>query len=271
MIAMFLRRVGCAILTLQFILLATIGANAQNLNDGETEEAKKPDMRRHGFLFPLSYGFNQPSGDLAARFGNFSDISLGAYYKSKTNWLIGLEGGYLFGDDVRENPLRGLLSSQGELIGNDGKPTLTNIYMRGFRLPMLKVGKILPLRILPKYADESSGLLFSIGAGYLGHQLYIIDRSQNQPQLAGDYSRGYDRFTHGFVLSEQVSLLYLDKRKWLNLMLTLEFSQGFTRNIRYNFDLRSKDDRLRTDHYVGMKLGWVLPVFGSREEEFYFY
>lgn len=44
-----------------------------------------------------NYAQQLPGGDLADRFGTNSNIGLGAFRKTRSNWTLGGEGSFLFG------------------------------------------------------------------------------------------------------------------------------------------------------------------------------
>jgi len=53
------------------------------------------------FMFHAAYSIQFPSGDLTTYFGINSAIGGGILYKSDRNWINGISGGYIFGDQVK--------------------------------------------------------------------------------------------------------------------------------------------------------------------------
>ena len=49
-----------------------------------------------------TYAYQWPGGDLAKRFRGNSSIGGGFMVKTRSNWLIGAEGNYIFGGECEE-------------------------------------------------------------------------------------------------------------------------------------------------------------------------
>ncbi|MBU3663313.1 MAG: hypothetical protein FGM41_08980, partial [Bacteroidetes bacterium] len=78
------------------------------------------------------YNYQIPGGNIAKRFGNFSSVGFGAMHKSKTNWILGYELNYLFGDNLKEtNMLDQLITSGGYISSTSGVPGNYSVNMRG--------------------------------------------------------------------------------------------------------------------------------------------
>ena len=59
-------------------------------------------------MFTVSYSYQIPGGDLKTRFGNNSNIGAMFLLKTKSNWLIGADYSFLFGNKLKET---GMLDS----------------------------------------------------------------------------------------------------------------------------------------------------------------
>ncbi len=71
------------------------------------------DSSASGFLVEASYAAQLPGGDLAKRFGFNNNIGLSLFYKTSNDWLLGIQGAYLFGNVLRESNI--LDSTNGNL------------------------------------------------------------------------------------------------------------------------------------------------------------
>lgn len=216
------------------------------------------DSTVNGFLFITHYSYNFPGGDMVKRFGSNSAVGGNILYKFNKNWVLGLDGSFLFGNNVKEDSLfKQLQNTNGDIIGEDGFPVSINLFERGFFLGA-KIGK--SFRILGSNAN--SGLLISVSGGLLQHKIRIEVKEGNVPQLNKEYKKGYDRLSNGFAISEYIGFMHLDKRKLLNFHIGLEFFQGFTQSRRdWNFDANLQDNTSRLDLLYGIKIGWILPVY----------
>ncbi|PLX02477.1 MAG: hypothetical protein C0594_11880, partial [Marinilabiliales bacterium] len=80
-----------------------------------------------------TYSVQFPGGDLADRFGVNSNIGASFGLKLKSNWYLGAECVYLFGNNLREdNIFDSITSSEGELITRYGDFASTAVSERGF-------------------------------------------------------------------------------------------------------------------------------------------
>src|ERR1044072_1788803 len=67
-------------------------------------------------MIGASYGFYFPGGDLADRFGNNSALQLNVDFKTRYNWVLGINGSYFFGKTIRESLFDSISTSTGDLI-----------------------------------------------------------------------------------------------------------------------------------------------------------
>ena len=219
-------------------------------------------------LISLSYSFQFPGGDLADRYGNNSSIGPSFSIKTKSNWILGADISFIFGNDVKlyDQIVKSIAPPDGNIISRDGTFTDVRMFERGF-YTSFKIGKIIPVFNI----NPNSGLLITGSAGYLQHNIRIEVDNNNTPQLLGDYARGYDRLSGGIAISEFFGFIYLSEMKLTNFYAGIEFTQGWTKSMRdYNFDTMQKDESRKFDKLIGIKIGWIFPLYKRSPEKFYY-
>lgn len=243
-------------LTLIFVLsLATCQLQAQ---EKATESG--------AMLYSLGYAFQLPGADMADRFGSNFSLSLQAEYLTKKDWGLRLEGGFIFGNLVKEDVLASIRTAQGNIIGNDRALADIQLRERGLYLG-------LGLSKLVRFSSASrSGLLISGASGFLQHKIRIQDDPiRGVSQLTEDLKKGYDRLSNGLYISEFVGYRYLANDRRINFYIGLEATQAFTQNRRsYNYDLQSVDNEPRLDLLYGIKVGWILPFYLESAEDIFY-
>lgn len=221
-------------------------------------------------LLHISYAMQKPGGDLSDRFGTNFDVGGGLeWMTAKGNWIFGLDGGYLFGSNVKTDVLAGLRTPDGYIIGNDRVYADIQLRERGFHGTLL-VGKLFSLSDV----NKRSGIRVTLGGGFLQHKIRIQDDpSRSVPQLSEAYKKGYDRLSNGLLLTQFIGYQYLGADRRANFFAGIEFSQGFTQNRRdFNFDTRSTDTAKRLDLLFGIRVGWTLPFYlNSNPDSIYYY
>jgi len=219
-------------------------------------------------MLGAEFQYQSPGGDMADRF--YNDYNVGAFlnYKFANNWLIGVEGSFLFADKVKENNILDSISTaDGNIIGETGEYSQIYLYERGYLLT-LRAGRLFSV-LGP---NKNSGLLVTAGAGFLEHKIRIDVDKEDVPELTKEYKKGYDRLTNGLALTENINYLYCGNRRLLNFMIGFEATQAFTQNRRaYNFDQRKKDDKKRLDLLYGIKLCWFFPLYRHAATSYYYY
>ncbi|MBU0763874.1 MAG: hypothetical protein KJ607_03460 [Bacteroidetes bacterium] len=219
-------------------------------------------------MFSATYSVQLPGGDLADRFGVNSLIGGTFHIKLKSNWIFGIEAGYLFGKDLREEGILDSISdSNGEIITMYGDYSLLSISERGMHI-CGKAGKILPV-LNP---NANSGILLMGGLGLLQHKIWIEVEGNNAPQIQEEYRKGYDRLTNGLALSEFIGYLYFGNSRLVNFYAGFGFVQAWTKNRRsFNFDTMEHDDRQRLDLLYSFRVGWVIPLYKRMPQKYYIY
>ena len=251
------------LIAISLVLCFCSSAYSQTNTKTETEDFLNIGMTNLSF----GYGIEFPFGDMKDRFAKNLKFTLGAERMTKSNWIFGLEFSFMFGDTVKEDVLSHLRLSNGEILGADNAYADAFTRERGMFLG-LNVGKLIPFR-----ANSRSGLRVTAAAGLFSHYVRIQDEANSLPQLEGDYIKGYDRLARGLAFRQFIGYQHVSESKRVNFYIGLEFTQGFTSNIRaVNFDtgLPTSADR-RFDGLVGLKAAWILPFFDDFVDEEVFY
>jgi hypothetical protein len=218
----------------------------------------------------IHVGGQLPAYDMAQRFG--PNLFAGGLfmYKTKSNWLFGLEGSYLFGRNVKEDVLSQLKvdvgNNQMAVIDNEGYPADIRVTERGLK------GTLFAGRVFKFFSSNpNSGLMVTIGAGYLQHKINLYDAQQKNASIKGNLVYGYDRLSNGLALSQFVGYLFLSENRLLNFYFGVEATQGFTKSVRkLNYDTGLPDTKQRLDGLYGLKFGWVLPLYKKTPNAFYY-
>ena len=221
------------------------------------------------FMIKINYTYQFPLADMNDRFGSNSALGLGLGGKVGKNIFIGVDGNFMFGKKVKEADIfDAITTTEKFLIGAGGLFTDYSFSEKGFNL-QLKSGKIFAF----KKPNVNSGIMALAGAGFLQHKIAIAVDEDDFPALNNEYKRGYDRLTNGFLLSQFLGYFYLDsRRKRINFYGGIEVMEAFTKNRReWNFDEKRKDTSSRKDILIGIRFGWIIPVYLTQTEKFYYY
>lgn len=207
-----------------------------------------------------------PQYDLAKRFG--PNLSAGGSFtwKTKQNILIGFDGSYMFGKNVREDVVSSIRNEDGFVVDNEGYPADLRTTLRGWNL-YINAGYL-----FNKLGhNPNSGLFFTLGGGYMQHKVKLYDANQKIAAVKGDLKKGYDRLSGGFALSQFIGYKYLSNNRLANCYFGIELFEGFTQSYRQiNYDTGLKDTQKRFDMSVGFRFGWILPLY-KRTKDFYYY
>ncbi|HPG33578.1 MAG TPA: hypothetical protein PLM34_06970, partial [Lentimicrobium sp.] len=73
-------------------------------------------------LISANYTVQFPGNDLADRYGMNSQVGLGYMIKTRHNWLLGVETGFMFGNQIndKENILKNIETEDGNIIDMEG-------------------------------------------------------------------------------------------------------------------------------------------------------
>lgn len=243
---------------LLFLLLALSGRAQQNpARDELALVLVKPNI-----------GLYLPGGDMKDRFGPGAIVGLDIAWKSKSNWLFSVSGGHVFGARVLEdNIMRNIATPSGDIITEAG--VFEDYRLRQFGWAIYgRVGKVFPV-IGP---NPNSGLLLQLGYGILQHKIWIETPRGNSPQISTDYKMGYDRLSNGMSFNPFIGYQHLSDNRLINFYVGVDFHYALTQNRRtVNFDTQMADPRQRQDLLLGLKAGWILPLYKRDEKAMLFY
>lgn len=220
-------------------------------------------------LSKFTYGAQLPIGALQERFGpNFIAGGGLDWQWGPKNWVIGLDAQYIFGNRVKEDPLAGLRTQEGYIIGNDREVADIPLRERGFYAGVT-AGRVFPVN---QQQSSRAGWRFNFGLGFLQHKIRIQDDPQRSVlNLNETYKKGYDRLSNGLALQQFFGYQAMSKDRRSNFMAGLEFMQGFTQSRRsFDFATQARDDRKRVDLLFGIRLGWILPFYAEKAEDIYY-
>lgn len=220
--------------------------------------------------FPYLYGtysLQVPGGDMAKRFGISSDIGAGLGYKTKTNWLIGVEATFIFGNKLKEEPLTNILTESGQIIDQFGyfAPVAEN--ERGLHFKA-SLGRIITV----KGSNANSGILLRGAVGYLQHHINITNAENSTPQISGEYKYGYDRMCAGLSVNEFIGWQQFSEKRPIHFLIGFEFTQAFTKNMRkWDFETNSNLKENRLDLLYAFKIAWYIPIRQRMATQYFYY
>ncbi|MDF2438346.1 MAG: hypothetical protein K0Q95_2722 [Bacteroidota bacterium] len=218
-------------------------------------------------LIGFSYGYYFPGGDLKDRFGNNSALQLNVDFKTKYNWILGINGSYLFGKNIKVSLFDSISTSNGNVINEDGEYADIRLYERGFTVSGT-LGRLIPF----KKPNPNSGIRIDVGFGFMQHKIRIETIGNDVPQLDKRYKKGYDKLSNGFLLTESIGYLYLSNNRLANIYVGIECMQGFTQSRRsYDYNLMKKDTEKHVDILYGARIAWILPLYKKAPQEYYMY
>lgn len=217
----------------------------------------------------VNYGLNATESDLKDRHGFFNHIGMFAGYKTKRNWIFGIDGNYMFGRQVRvSNMFDHLVDSKGNITDQNGDIAIVLVYSRGMCADV-NVGKIFPV-LSP---NENSGIYVNFGVGYTVHKIRVETQDHVVPQLELDYKKGYDRLSAGFNTQQLIGYSFMANQGFLNFYGGFYCQQAYTYNKRtlfYDTPGTPPSTDMMLDIQYGVKVAWLIPVYKRKPKDFYF-
>jgi len=214
----------------------------------------------------IKYGYDLPFADLADRFGQNNEAGFGIEkYVASTNLIASAEFNFLFGNKVKQDVLSDLRLENGNILAVSGRYGSVFLRERGNYVGLM-IEKIMGNDIYGK------GLRLGIGFGILSHKIRVQNDTNDVPQVRGDYERLYDHKSRGVSLKERVSYSFANKTRRSLFSVGLEFTQGFTSNIRAinsGTDARLGDSTL--DLMIGLNVKWTIPLSNTKSSEEIYY
>ena len=209
-------------------------------------------------LLEFKYGFHIPSGDLAERFGSNSDIGINLQSVSvQSRVFFGVEGIYLFGNNLNEDVLTNLRAYDGSIIGADGLPGDINLKERGYYIGA-NVGKIFPTT---SNANKLTGIRAQIGGGMLQHKVRVQDNANSVPAISKDYLPGYDRLTNGPAIHLGLGYHYQSPLNNFHFHIMGDLYAAQTKSKRdLDYPTGAYLDQKRTDILAGVSIAYVVII-----------
>ncbi len=183
-----------------------------------------------------------------------------------------MEGGFLFGSNIKEdylihNVFEPINGNNGDLISQNGEIPNIRFFERGAHLDF-SVGKYFKI---PSKKNES-GIVISIGTGYLYHKIFIETLVTELPQLSEELLKGYDRLSGGILTKQFIGYFYFSSNNNIRCFLGAEAIQGFTKDLReYNYTTQTYINKNRFDHLIGIKCGFIVPIKQRYTGKYYYY
>ena len=232
------------------------------------QKKSEPNKENNSILFSINHTAQIPYGDLEKRFGYNSDVSAILMYKSSNNWIYNFEAGFLFGSDIKEdNIFDNIDGIDGDIISPVGEVAVVRQFQRGGHIDV-SVGKYFSL----KNKKHESGIVMSVGSGYMYHKIFIETITTELPQLTGDLLKGYDRLCGGILLKQFIGYFFFSNSNNVRFLIGLEAVQGFTKELRgYNYTTQTYNNSNRRDYLFGLKSGLIIPLKKRRTGKKYYY
>lgn len=217
-------------------------------------------------MINVSFAKQWSSSDLADRFGSNNNIGASFIIKTKSKWLYGVKGSYLWGGEVKDQSiLNGIKTNNNFVIDDEGRQTSIFLGQRG------SSGFLLAGRFFNVLApNKNSGIIAYAGVGFLQHKISIKFKD-DIVALTDDYKKGYDRYSFGYAVNGFVGYLFLSKNRLLNFFGGFDYTYGKTKNLRtYNYDTNLPDTKTYTDVLYGIRLGWIIRLNKRQADNFYY-
>lgn len=214
----------------------------------------------------ISYQFFLAGGDLAERYGPGNILGADFNVKMANNFELGLGGGYIFGNIVREDSLlHGMRTSSGEILDDNAIVAEVFFFQRGWKAGMT-IAKIFPI-LGP---NPNSGLKAGVGFGYNQQWIRIENQENMIPQLSDELKTYYDRKAGGFYIEEFIGYQLFSNKGFANFIGGFEFRQGFNSEMRsYNIDDMNAVSGNRVDLYYGIKISWNILFYKRMSTSYY--
>lgn len=216
-----------------------------------------------------NYGYSVPLLDLKKETTGFMSAGLDVALKSRSNWS--LEGGfnYCFSGKVKgtDSLFKHITNSIGSIMDGDGQPADIDVDQRMWNMRIV-AGKTFP--VSPNY--RNAGIQLKLGAGYMQRYVFIKNPDNRVAALTGDYKKGYDRLTGGFTLYQFLGYLHLSKNSHIHFYIGMEATEAFTHRLReWDFSMMCKDERSFTDVWIGIRGGWIIPLYKKEYQDTYYF
>ena len=228
--------------------------------------AEEKDTTNRIIFFAPNYELQFPFGDMKRDFGINSSVGLELSMLTANNVFFSLHAAQLFGNNVKDTTiLDHLMDESLNIFDQNGQIADILLLERGFNL-QFKAGYLWAV----KY--QSSGVLTYATLGYHQHRIKIDVKNENVPQLTDNYKKMYDQMAGGVMTSFFLGYLNVSRSNGIHFYGGLEYSRSFSNNQRsYNFLTNGPINSTRNDSFLGIKVGWIIPISKRSTREFYYF
>jgi hypothetical protein len=216
-------------------------------------------------------GLAQPYGQLSEDYGSFGEVGGSMMFMNRSRLLFGLDGGFLFGSDVKKDPIPNLRNPDGSVSDGDGRDAIFRVFQRGTTVPGLRFGYVFPESRPFRKSNRLGGYSIAGGVSWLRHYTYIQELSKKTPQFSDQYRVGYDRLVTGPALGIWLGYLFLAHHNRINLQLEAGYLHGFTKTARYSFVDGEPAGVNRNDNLLQVKLKFFFSLRSIEENATYYY
>ncbi|AEV32660.1 hypothetical protein Oweho_1672 [Owenweeksia hongkongensis DSM 17368] len=240
----------------RFIILFTLLATASIVYGQRSQKAAS------AWLIQPSYSYLFSGGDMENRFGDFMGVGLGVGYKTANNWIVSVDAQFTFGNNVKNvGPLLNtMLTKKGNILNETGNYGDIDVNQRGW-LGSLDVSKTFNFLSV----NPNSGINLLFGAGGLWHYINFNTPGKDIPQVMGEYDKGYDEMSGGFMLKQSIGYVYLSRNRRVNFKISFEIMEAFTTNYRkFSYSTGKPVTGTMNDFIYGFKAQWILPIYGTQ-------
>jgi hypothetical protein len=216
-----------------------------------------------------NYCYSTPLADLAKETSGIMGVGADLGMKTRSNWSLETGFNYYFSGKVKgtDSLFQWITNSTGAIMDGDGQPAEIDVDQRMWNM-RIATGKIFP--VSPNY--RNAGIQTKIGIGYTQRYIYIKNPDNRVAALSGEYKKGYDRLTGGFSLYQFLGYVHLSSTQYTCFYIGIEAMECFSKRQReWDFSIMGKDNRSFTDILVGIKAGWVIPLYKKEYQDTYYF
>ncbi len=227
---------------------------------------QQEDSLKRIIFFAPNYELQIPFGDMKRDFGISSNLGLELSMLTAKHLFFSVHASQLFGNSVKDTTiLNHLMDENLNIYDLNGQIADILLQQRGYNI-QFKMGYLWPIR------NQQSGVLTYGTVGYHQHRIRIDVKNNNVPQLTDDYKKMYDQMAAGMSTSLFLGFLNISSNRGFHFYSGLEWSRSFSTNQRsYNFLTNGPIEGVRNDSYLGIKIGWIIPISKRTTREFYYF